>query len=461
MEKKYYDLIISLIKGHKKYPGLEAILEDIANDAYEHSKVVIGSVTNEEVITAYLNKVVSTSIITVPKKMNFSVKTRHRIITTLIPQTTEAPIPAAETLTTSPIDTVEEEASSLEEILDTSDEIDTNQEELQEEEPTLICEQDILTEEEDALVLEQELQEEISTEEDTIPSEYSTEQVDKNLVDMMINGVSNKEILEEDSDTDEVSGFYESLDSLDNLIEADDEDDALTVTEDVDTEEIESIELDTPEVSDIATEIDSADELETIDLTAQEIIEEEPEELIENEDAELEEAETEDIIVETLEEQTLEEDSEEVETEINIDSQEVSLEIVELDQANAIEIEDNSEIEIFEEEDISLDSFSEEDNELLEANDIEIFEHNTDNEAFKIPNFGCFNYEPENIGYDSEEILSYLLDIDEKHPERKILAICDLKYKQGLSVLEIASKLEFTEEEVLDILNEIIDTIKD
>ena len=41
-------------------------------------------------------------------------------------------------------------------------------------------------------------------------------------------------------------------------------------------------------------------------------------------------------------------------------------------------------------------------------NDIEIFEHNTDNEAFKIPNFGCFNYEPENIGYDSEEILSYL-----------------------------------------------------
>ena len=179
------------------------------------------------------------------------------------------------------------------------------------------------------------------------------------------------------------------------------------------------------------------------------------------EDLIISKAETEDIIVETLEEQTLEEDSEEVETEINIDSQEVSLEIVELDQANAIEIEDNSEIEIFEEEDISLDSFSEEDNELLEANDIEIFEHNTDNEAFKIPNFGCFNYEPENIGYDSEEILSYLLDIDEKHPERKILAICDLKYKKGLSVLEIASKLEFTEEEVLDILNEIIDTIKD
>ena len=69
MEKKYYDLIISLIKEHRKFADYENILEEIVNDVYEHSKVVIGSVTNEEVLNAYIKKVVSTSMITVPKKL--------------------------------------------------------------------------------------------------------------------------------------------------------------------------------------------------------------------------------------------------------------------------------------------------------------------------------------------------------------------------------------------------------
>ena len=85
MDKKYYDLIISLIKKHRKYQGLEAILDDIANDVYEHSKVVIGTISNEEVIESYFNKVISTSIITVPKKMNFNTRVRHRIISTVLP----------------------------------------------------------------------------------------------------------------------------------------------------------------------------------------------------------------------------------------------------------------------------------------------------------------------------------------------------------------------------------------
>jgi hypothetical protein len=80
MEKQYYDLIISLIKDHRKYSGLEPILEDIANDVYEHAAVVINSVSSEEVIKEYLRKVVSTSIITVPKKMNFNTKIPHRQI---------------------------------------------------------------------------------------------------------------------------------------------------------------------------------------------------------------------------------------------------------------------------------------------------------------------------------------------------------------------------------------------
>ncbi len=73
MEKtnKYYSIIENLVKQHKKFPGYESILEDIIDDVYSHSEVIINSINNENVIKAYLEKVISTSIITVPKKLNF------------------------------------------------------------------------------------------------------------------------------------------------------------------------------------------------------------------------------------------------------------------------------------------------------------------------------------------------------------------------------------------------------
>lgn len=76
MEKsnKYYDLIIELIKENKKFAGHEAILDEIADDVYNHAKVVLSSVTNEDVVAAYLEKVISTSIITVSKKLNHNVR---------------------------------------------------------------------------------------------------------------------------------------------------------------------------------------------------------------------------------------------------------------------------------------------------------------------------------------------------------------------------------------------------
>lgn len=70
-DNKYYEKIKTLIENHKKYLGLELILEDIIDDVYSHSEVIINTVKNESVIEAYLSKVVSTSIITVPKKLNF------------------------------------------------------------------------------------------------------------------------------------------------------------------------------------------------------------------------------------------------------------------------------------------------------------------------------------------------------------------------------------------------------
>ena len=85
---KYYSIIENLVKQHKKYPGNEAILDDIIDDVYSHAEVIINSINNDGVIIAYLEKVVSTSIITVPKRMGFHKEIPHRVI---------SPLPTSET----------------------------------------------------------------------------------------------------------------------------------------------------------------------------------------------------------------------------------------------------------------------------------------------------------------------------------------------------------------------------
>ncbi len=79
-DNKYYELIENLVKQNRKFSGYEAILEDIIDDVYAHSQVIISSIDNENVIKAYLEKVITTSIITVSKKMNFNNNIKHRVV---------------------------------------------------------------------------------------------------------------------------------------------------------------------------------------------------------------------------------------------------------------------------------------------------------------------------------------------------------------------------------------------
>ena len=72
-----------------------------------------------------------------------------------------------------------------------------------------------------------------------------------------------------------------------------------------------------------------------------------------------------------------------------------------------------------------------------------------------------FSYEPEIQEFDVEGICNDLQQLDSKHPEKKLLQVCKLKYEENLSVAEIAEKLDFSEETVLDILNDIIELVKD
>lgn len=170
MEKdnKYYNIIADIVKKHRKFAGLEAILDDIIDDVYNHSEVIINSVPNESVISAYLEKVVSTSIITVPKKMGFHPEIKHVTVSTLPQQPQQAPQPVIaneiikkvdNTLVDRMINSAESASTDSEpdllEIADDKSEFnDIIEEPIQEEQKTLLdsFDDDVLTEELDVSV---------------------------------------------------------------------------------------------------------------------------------------------------------------------------------------------------------------------------------------------------------------------------------------------------------------------
>ena len=475
MEKKYYDLIIKLIKEHRKYPDYEAILEDIANDVYEHSKVVINSVTNEEVIAAYLNKVISTSMITVPKKMNFNTRVRHRAI---------SPAPVEEILSsviipseTSSIESVEEQSLAVQEVTEELEDVQslTEQEvvleeqiselELEEEIEEKVVEFDSIEEfveeevvesiekEDDSLTLveDSEIQESIievveqeSCEDLTVtaidevvslPDEETNdcpenfdkednssimEEVDKNLVDKMINGIS--------SDNNNNASNFEEEDVL------------------LENQEIEE------EVLEIYETLEEVEPLEQSESSELELAENIVEDSISEEVVDEQFENVEESIVEPIE-NTIEDIQEDGLIELNDNVLELDVEENSVEQEFLMEVEP---VELSNAEEFIGDTLIEQEGEV-----VSIENNETLDATFVPPSYDCFNFNPENPEYDYEEIYSELSDHDEKHPERNILKICDLKYNKKMSIGEIAENVNFTEEEVLDVLSEIIDIVKD
>lgn len=504
MEKKYYDLIITLIKQHKKFAEYEAILEDIANDVYEHSKVVLDSVTNEEVITAYLAKVISTSMITVPKKLNFNTKTRHRIILPVMPETqgqqetVSLDIEKEEGLETISSDeqepkVTEQEILSIDDLIQDDDGLLNNVPtdfaetavDIVEDSPELLnkndnqefdnyesvdfvegdsFEVDIKSvADEDILTLKSNV-ENSSEQKESFVEEISvnnTTDVDKNLVDMMINGVPDAvdpkiesefpdetELLQEQGN--EVESVLEIIDTIEpqeELIQETSSEESIQKT-DVFQEPEEIVESllqqseTFQELTNSENFVDSIDAVESND-TIESLEVDEPAELIEEIESvdPIEDFSVEDISQEIKDAVTLDLDNSTPEFEIEKIAEIVHLDAIDTENIIALE-EDTNEAYILESGDdvTTIESISENFSDLCYDN---------------------FYFEPQKEDVDEEEILSYLKDINEKHPGKRILEICDLKFKQELSVSEIVEKTGFTQDEVLSILNEIVDTVKD
>ena len=413
--EKYYDLIVSMIKQHRKYSGCESILEDIVKDVYEHAAVVAGTVENEDVLKSYLEKIVATSMITVPKKMGISLR---RQSSAAVPdlKTIVKPVPPV----SEPV-MIEEPAIEHEDVED-----DELLEDLVINEPELSIKEEPV-QEENELTFDEEPEQEETVEVENIEEEIPhvvLEKVDVSLVDKMINGVNNENdqettLLEEETEEDEQSELSEEQTETEEdseilpLEEAEDEDSSFNVEND----------------------------------TVEELVSEEPEkEVAEEVDFEFDEPADEDNL-------TSEEESEELLSDNESDTL-ITEEETELVQDDALETSlESDEILVAETSDDLLTGV---DNELED-----VTENAPKSKEISLPDYKCFDFEPEQQDEDNNDLLEEVKAFDSKHPEKRVIEVCRMKYNEKMSVGEIAKSLGMSEEEVLDSLNEIMFLVKD
>ncbi len=373
--EKYYDLIVSLIKSNRRYPGCEDILDSIVDDVYAHANVVLNTVSNESVVTSYLTKIVTTSMITVPKRLGVVHKKQETIefpeteMQEIIPseETVDVQETSLETEAETELDPVEDtlellgEEDNIEESLDEINQYDEDEEIVEENEEQPEVEADEFIEEE-----EEEEEEEIAP------------VVDKTLVDRMINGVPQEENISE------IEKFEE-----------------------------EEEEEETGEISDITED--------TIE-----------ENLLTTEDAE-------ELPLELAEEADLEPVIEEA----------ASLEDFDIDEAAE---SPNEEIYESDEEEIS---------EPVESEEEVIDEDNAVDSEYECPSFKDLAFTPNKEDIDFSEILPEIDALDSKHPDLNILEIFNLKYKQRMSINDIAKDLNIEETDILKALNELMYLVKE
>ncbi|MBQ4114072.1 hypothetical protein IJD34_01570 [bacterium] len=423
MEKKYYDLIAKLIREHKKFSGYESLFDEIVEEVYNKAKVVLDTVSNEDVISSYINKIIFTSIITVSKKMDFNPRISHKVITTAVfePVKVETVLTEVKPLEEefsgavtelnakeSPLQEIVEEPSVLDSDSEVNDlmieeaELDTETQELSLEVESNVELAESVAEESDLDVSEEselvEVYNDVQPDNIEIDNTVETmvsnniaqiESVDKSLVDKMINGISEQVIQEEVVAENEALLIEENFESLDNL--------EVDITSEDDAPEIVAV-----SEEDVLLEEDLNESLEqNIDLS-------------ETMDSGLE------LVLEEAEE------------------------LASLDKAvetDLLEDIGNSSFELVEEKVEPIDT----------AEKIEFIK----------PNYGKFSFVPEKSEFDYESLNAELENLNIKYPGRKLKELCKMKYIDRKSVAEIADTIGLSVDDVVENLNCIIGLVKD
>ena len=464
MEKtnKYYGVIEDLVKQNRKYQGLEPILDDIIDDVYSHSEVIINSINNDSVIQSYLAKVVSTSVITVPKRLGFQPEVQRKTVDAqqVLENVVHKQEKAVNTvLVDKMINNIafddKEEEPSLEESL-SLEELEVS--ELQTPETTIETASETVNENKD-LLLSNDDKLEIETPNIDTQDEIS---VSDNELNVLI-GENDNEISDIDAQTEIVNETTEStepetikeseqvsleLNDLDEISE--EEETQHDKTDGIQTsEEVDSIELEPVLADDSTLEISDEPLLQNDEI---EIHEEETLELHQDDSTNFNSLDIEDL-------NPVEEDSDTFETK--------DLEILNSDDTSdvTLDIQDNDNIELLETstaDDSPLDVIS--NNGLNQIADVITttleYPGNTssENTDFKPTDYSVFSYSTDKYkdDIDAEEIVNEIKDLASKHPELNIIDVYNLKFKDKLTIPQVASELNMSEDNVIDALNELV-----
>ena len=538
-ENKYYGIIENLVKKHKKFPGLESILEDIIDDVYSHSEVIIKTVTNEDVINAYLEKVVSTSIITVPKKMNFHPEIKHKsfirehntikVDQKLIDKMINAPEiikpiePVTEEVKQEEISVEEEHPQIIQEpITDGSVNIDTIELDMQpepyntQEVASLDFEQAETEEAEETVTtnLSSDVQNidnsiDLGNFTETIPDDLSINFADDNndineLADEPIS-LDTEEISEAPLAIEEPEPFKSDEDIepaeiiLPETLEAE-QNEVLDLSEDASIEEFnEGLEVEAPEeditesstdFTDLVENTENEEDLASFDFSneIEETNDEENHTELENLDQNSELTASSDIQDDITEMLTTDENSDDLEVfgtsqeELDLQEEEEELNPVISDSADLIDSENLNEDFALNPVEDELEEFMPEASgelDLLQDGDIssleefepeplfepeELTEVSPDKpQTFATTDYSKFDFTPENNDPDNtidiELVTKDLQELANKNPDLNILEIYNMKYKENAQIAEIATKLDLSENKVIEALNEIIAVI--
>ena len=487
MEKtnKYYGVIENLVKQNRKYSGLEAILDDIIDDVYSHSEVIINSISNDSVIQSYLEKVVATSIITVPKKMGFHAEVKHRTITAtqvlddivhkqeekvnnalvdkMINTISVEKEPTINLETTEPVETVQEPQVAFEELPVENLQLEEPvEEEIKEPENSDNAETLELNLEEPKI--EQALEEENHFEELLAPTEELVEEHEtvfeepshvENRLEMedldLSSALSTQEIVEDnnlENDTEETISLEmsepdiqpEEMPEITMTAEGTIEEAPLELSETVETvDTINTVE--TPEIEDLS--LDNTSETLNADFDA----ELEPVAELKTDDS-LEEITLDDNLDEVSDLLPAQGDIEPLSEDLSLESDDMlSLDLQEEDSENSNPLDVINEDSLDQIADVittTLQAPSE--SSLISADD------------FKPTDYSIFSFSTDKYkdDIDAEEIVNEIKDVASKRPELNIIDVYNLKFKDKLTIPQVASKLDMSEDNVIEALNELI-----
>lgn len=465
MEKtnKYYGVIEDLVKQNRKYQGLEPILDDIIDDVYSHSEVIINSINNDSVIQSYLAKVVSTSVITVPKRLGFQPEVQRKTVDAqqVLENVVHKQEKAVNTvLVDKMINNIafddKEEEPSLEESL-SLEELEVS--EPQTSETTLETASETVNENKDLLISNDDDKLEIGAPELDAQDEISVSDNELNVLigenDNEISDVdAQTEIINETTESTEPETIQESeqvsleLNDLDEISE--EEETQHDTTDEIQTsEEVDSIELEPVLADDSTLEISDEPLLQNDEI---EFHDEKTLDLQQDDSTNFNSLDIEDL-------NPVEEDSDTFKAN--------DLEILNSDDTSdvTLDIQDDNNLELLETstaDDSPLDVIS--DNGLNQIADVitttlEKPENtSSENTDFRPTDYSVFSYSTDKYkdDIDAEEIVNEIRDLASKHPELNIIDVYNLKFKDKLTVPQVASELNMSEDNVIEALNELV-----